>query len=58
MWTAAGAEPMSASKMERDLVFVGVFYQVGPGTLPIDLSVEEYFIDTWLVDEADDEHLS
>jgi hypothetical protein len=40
MWTAAGAEPISASRMERDLVFGKGLYQLVYGTLPIDLGVE------------------
>jgi len=36
MWTTAGAEPMSASRMERDLVFVKGLYQLVYWTLPID----------------------
>ncbi len=52
MWTAAGAEPMSASRMERDLVFVKGLYQLVYGTLPIDPGGEEFFDKLRLVDEA------
>ncbi len=36
MCTTAGAEPMSASRMERDLVFVKGLYQFVYWTLPKD----------------------
>ena len=36
----------------------GHLLQAGHGTLPKDLGVEEFFNHLWLVDKADDPHLS
>ena len=42
----------------RQSVLPEGLFQEGRGTLPIDLSVEEFFNDIRLVNEADDAHLS